>query len=240
MPSSAKLQPTTDQRNTRDISVLLSFEALAEFGDVEGVEVDASIISPNNPWRNAIHVAPFDDRFKPGRTYDTILMLDVLEHLSDPEMALRHALDLLAPGGKLVITVPAFRMLWTSHDDLNHHFTRYTRGSLRSLTNGLARIQQDRYLFHWLFLAKLLVRAKESLIRTRPRPPRIPPRWLNESFYRLTNFEQRWLRWLKLPIGGSYLAVVEPLTRPLKNRRPIIANLAIPVTASQFSTAWTC
>jgi len=176
----------------------LMFDELAEFGEVEGVEIDGSIVSPNNPWRDAIHVAPFDEKFQPEKTYDTILMLDVLEHLPNPVAALRHSLGLLAPGGKLVITVPAFRFLWTTHDDLNHHFTHYTRASFRQLADGVARIQQDRYLFHWLFLAKLLVRVKESFFATKPRPPR----WLNGFLYHVMRCEQRWLRGLNLPLGG--------------------------------------
>jgi len=211
----------------------LMFDELANFGSVEGVEIDASIVSPKNPCRDAIHIGPFDETFKPGRLYDTILMLDVLEHLPDPAAALRQATGLLTPRGRLVITVPAFRCLWTTHDDLNHHFTRYTRQSFRQLANGVARIQQDRYLFHWLFLAKLLVRARESFFKTNPQPPRVPARWLNGLLYRVTRCELRWLRWLNLPLGSSYLAVVEPAIHASQNATTAILDIAIPTTAIQ-------
>ncbi len=218
----------------------LMFDELANFGTVEGVEIDASIVSPKNLWRDAIHVAPFDQTFQPGKTYDTILMLDVLEHLPDPDAALRHAMRLLAPRGRLIITVPAFRCLWTTHDDLNHHFTRYTRRSFRQLAHGVARIQQDRYLFHWLFLAKLLVRAKEALFKTTPRPPRVPPRWLNRLLYRVTRCELRWLRWLNLPLGGSYLAVVEPALHTSQNTTTVIMDVAIPATTIPTTRSANC
>lgn len=218
----------------------LMFDKLAEFGAVEGVEIDGSIVSPENPWRDAIHIAPFDEAFQPGRTYHTILMLDVLEHLPDPAAALRHALGLLTPRGKLVITVPAFPLLWTNHDELNDHFTRYTRGSFRQLIDGVARIRQDRYLFHWLFLAKLLVRAKETLVPTYPQPPRVPPRWLNGLLYGLTRWEQQGLGRLNLPWGGSYLAVVEPAVRAAEKTTAPVLDLAMPATPMQLAAGATC
>jgi 2-polyprenyl-3-methyl-5-hydroxy-6-metoxy-1,4-benzoquinol methylase len=49
-----------------------------------------------------------------------ILMLDVLEHVAAPERLRRRAGDLLTPGGRILVTTPAFRWLWTRHDDLNH------------------------------------------------------------------------------------------------------------------------
>lgn len=213
----------------------LMFNQLAQFGAVEGVEIDRSIVSEDNPWQDNIHIAPFDENFKPGKTYDRILMLDVLEHLPDPAGALRHALGLLAPRGKLVVTVPAFRLLWTTHDELNHHYTRYTRRSFRKLTDGAARIQQDRYLFHWLFLAKLLVRAKEMLVPSAPQPPRVPPRWLNNLLYCVTRCEERWLQFLNIPLGGSYLAVVEPAVFASEQTSQSHLEIALPAPSMQLA-----
>ena len=54
-------------------------------------------------------------------------MPNVLERLPDPVGALREAADCSRSGDRLLITVPAFQMLWTVHDDLNRHFVRYNR-----------------------------------------------------------------------------------------------------------------
>ena len=83
---------------------------------MEGVESDSEIVSSENRWHDRIHVRPFDETFDVGRRYGLVLMLDVLEHLQNPEAALRHALRLLEPAGRIVISVPAFNVLWTSHD----------------------------------------------------------------------------------------------------------------------------
>ena len=51
-------------------------------------------------------------------------MLDVLEHFENPGPALRRAVELLADTGAILVTVPAFLGRWTSHDEINRHFTR--------------------------------------------------------------------------------------------------------------------
>ena len=104
----------------------LFFDRLHEMGEVEGIEPDASLVDPQGAHRHRIHIQPFDDRFRPSANYSLILMLDVLEHLEDPVAALRHAASLLTETGRLVITVPAFRILWTNHDVINHHPRRAT------------------------------------------------------------------------------------------------------------------
>jgi hypothetical protein len=56
--------------------------------------------------------------------------------------------SLLGPAGQIVVTVPAFNWLWTSHDELNHHVERYTAREMRDLMNdaGLTRRAAFRQL----------------------------------------------------------------------------------------------
>ena len=61
----------------------LFFDKLSEFGEVEGIEADGSLVSRSG-HHPAIHIGPFDESFSPPRRYSAILMLDVLEHLLDP------------------------------------------------------------------------------------------------------------------------------------------------------------
>ena len=97
----------------------LFFDKLAEFGDVDGVEADPSLVDPCGPHAERIHIGPFGADFRPCRRYDLILMLDVVEHLPDAEAGLRRAAELLNDDGLLIVTVPAFNALWTAHDDFN-------------------------------------------------------------------------------------------------------------------------
>lgn len=186
----------------------LFFAQLKEFGDVEGVEPCAELVSPENPNRARIHIAPFDEHFVPNKKYSLILMLDVLEHLPDPVAALRHATDLLKPNGTFIATVPAFMALWTNHDVLNRHFTRYTKPSFRKITaeTGL-QIKEERYLYHWTFPAKLAVRAVERAFRLQPKPPVARDGWLNEFLYRISRLEQLTLSRLPVPFGSSLMII---------------------------------
>lgn len=186
----------------------LFFDRLAEFGEVEGIEADPSLVDPQGAHCSRIHVRPFDVDFRPERRYGLILMLDVLEHLPDPLGALRHALDLLDDDGTLLVTVPAFRLLWTAHDDWNHHYTRYTKRSFASLAceAGLS-VRESRYFFHWTFPVKLAVRMKEAMLGRPTTPEDVPASLVNRGLYALSRLEQRMLSRVPLPFGSSLMIV---------------------------------
>jgi SAM-dependent methyltransferase len=189
----------------------LFFDALATFGDVEGVESSIDLLNPNGKHRTRIHVAPFDSRFQPGRRYGLVLMLDVLEHLEDPVGALRHAIRLLEPAGKILITVPAFMLLWTSHDDINHHRIRYTKCSFGRVAGGAGlRIENALYLFQWAFPVKLAQHLVEKIFGSTPSLPSIPPVPINRALVRLCRAEQRIFAAVPPPFGSSLLIVGTP------------------------------
>lgn len=185
----------------------LFFDRLAEFGaTVEGIEPAADLVSESSTRRGRIYITPFDAAFQPSAPYDLIVMLDVLEHLDHPGDALRHALSILAPGGTILITVPAFRALWTHHDDINHHVTRYTKGSFRAMAEpaGLAIARMD-YFFHWTFPVKLAQRAVEAVRRPTAVRPGIPAAPVNQALYWLSHAERAVLAPLRLPFGSSMM-----------------------------------
>ena len=186
----------------------LFFDRLMEFGEVEGIEPDASLLTPGSPHRPRITVAPFDENYQPGHRFGLVTMLDVLEHLPDAEAALRHGRALLEPDGRLVLTVPAFRWLWTHHDELNRHYTRYTRATLRAVARRAGmRVESARYFFHWTVPAKLAVRAKERVLGPGG-PERLPAPPVNRALLALSHVEQAIAGPLHLPFGTSLLAVL--------------------------------
>jgi SAM-dependent methyltransferase len=205
-----QMRPTRQHERILDIGCGdgLFFDRLAEFGEVEGVEPSMDLVSPHNPHRSRIHVCPFDENFRPGKQYSLVTMLDVLEHLENPIDALRHALELLAPAGLMIITVPALMALWTNHDVLNHHLTRYTKRSFRQVACLAGfETQEERYLYHWTCPVKLGVRVMEGLVRSQPEAPRIPASWANDVLFRVSRFEQRTLSTLPMPFGSSLMVV---------------------------------
>jgi 2-polyprenyl-3-methyl-5-hydroxy-6-metoxy-1,4-benzoquinol methylase len=185
----------------------LFFDRLSEFGEVEGVESNPALVTQDNRWRHQIHVSTFDATFQPHKQYSLILMLDVLEHFANPLVCLRRSEDLLNSAGTLIITVPAFSCLWTSHDDLNRHFFRFTRKSFLELVSQTSlKIHELQYFFHWMFAVKILIHYKEKCIRPDPAIPRVPSRGLNVLLYRLSVLERKIFSKM-LPFGSSLLAV---------------------------------
>jgi SAM-dependent methyltransferase len=187
----------------------LFFDGLAEFGEtVQGVEPAAALVSDDPARRNRIFIGPFDARYQPGRTFRLIVMLDVLEHLDDPTGALRHALSLLDPDGVFLATVPAFRSIWTTHDDVNEHRTRYTKSTMRALaTAGGLRIDRMEYFFHWTYPVKLAQRLVEAVTQPAPSPASVPPSPINAALYGLSTCERTVVGRLGLPFGSSLLVV---------------------------------
>jgi SAM-dependent methyltransferase len=205
-----RLQPAQGWKTVLDIGCgdALFFDRLAQFGEVEGIEPCAELIDPANRHRARIHVGPFDESFQPSRKYSLILMLDVLEHLDDPVSALHRVSELLEANGTFVATVPAFMALWTNHDVLNHHRTRYTRRTLREIVGQTdLQIREDRYFYHWTCPVKLAVGAIERVSRSEPEPATIPARWVNEVLYGVSRLEQRILTPLSIPFGSSLLMI---------------------------------
>ena len=69
----------------------------------------------------------------PGdRFFDTILYIDVLEHIADDAAELRSSTAHLAPGGAIIVLSPAWPWLFSEFDKAVGHRRRYTRASLRA------------------------------------------------------------------------------------------------------------
>jgi hypothetical protein len=67
---------------------------------------------------------------EPSPRYDTILYIDVLEHIEDDCGELRRAARLLGDNGTFIVLSPAYNWLYTPFDDALGHFRRYTAGGL--------------------------------------------------------------------------------------------------------------
>ncbi len=187
----------------------LFFGPLAEFGSsVQGVEPSAALVRDDPGRRGPIFIGPFDEAYRPGRLFGLIVMLDVLEHLDDPVGALRHARSLLAPDGVFLATVPAFRSIWTTHDDINEHRTRYTKATLAAVARDAGlQIDHMEYFFHWTYPVKLLQRAVEAVRRPPPRPAAIPWAPVNRALVSLSRGERALTARLRIPFGSSLLLV---------------------------------
>jgi SAM-dependent methyltransferase len=133
---------------------------------VQGVEVDASALRSSAQINDNIVVGDFMTVDLVGK-FDIVLMLDVLEHLRDDRAALDRAVDMMGEGGALVLTVPAYMVLWSNHDERNRHYRRYRRNDLLELA-AECKLEVIRcgYMFTGLVLPKLLISLLERIGRT--------------------------------------------------------------------------
>ena len=130
------------------------------------LEPDERLGTRLRAWVEAGDVAPLPTvqigttaDLDPRSRFDTILYIDVLEHIEDDRAEIGRAAELLAPRGTLIVLSPAFQQLFSDFDRSVGHFRRYTRASLAEVMPPSLRQVRLRYLDSVGFLASLSNRA---------------------------------------------------------------------------------
>jgi SAM-dependent methyltransferase len=77
--------------------------------------------------------------------FDCVMATDVLEHIEDDRQAFEKMVQLVKPGGLIVITVPAGQWLFGYHDESLGHYRRYSRRTLRQLVSDRCQVEKIRY-----------------------------------------------------------------------------------------------
>jgi SAM-dependent methyltransferase len=109
-----------------------------------------------------------NDEALEGRFFDLALLCDVIEHVDDDVSLLRLVKARLRAQGRILVTVPAFQMLFTAQDRALKHLRRYTLFGLeKSLRAADLTVISSGYLFGSL----LVVRAAEKLLELAGRTP---------------------------------------------------------------------
>jgi SAM-dependent methyltransferase len=194
-----------------------TLEELARYGDVHGIELDegaASVARERGCGEvlvGRLEELPWGDGY-----FDLITCLDVIEHTPDDRVTLRELRRVCEPGGFLLVTVPAYQGLWSTHDVANHHYRRYSRGRLRAAAEESGWRVRRMTSFNGLLLAPAA--AVRLADRRRLRQPNgdykpeltLGPEWLNAVLEQPLRLEARWLRGGRtMPAGLSLLAVLE-------------------------------
>jgi glycosyltransferase involved in cell wall biosynthesis len=95
-------------------------ELAGRFGDRSNVRIASYHFPLSDTDRTELH----------GERIDTIVCMNVLEHIENDAATLKNFNDLLSPGGRLVLLVPALKGLYGTLDQHLHHFRRYARDEL--------------------------------------------------------------------------------------------------------------
>ncbi len=143
--------------------------------------------------------------------FDAVLALDVLEHLDGDEQAAREIRRVIKPNGVLIATVPAFRWLWSAHDEALDHRRRYTlpeiSGVLRTAGFGIERASYYNFFLFPLIAGKRIW----DKVRTQPAPEHadldLPPAPLNRILAAVLGSERHIVTRMALPFGVSCLVV---------------------------------
>ena len=147
--------------------------------------------------------------------FEVIGLFDVIEHLPNDVAMLTRIRDMLRPGGRAVMTVPAYQALWSYFDRAAHHQRRYSPRSLRqSIVDAGLEVEFLSPFMTWLFP---LMYASRRMRADRPdvdshhdraaEDLRIRP-GINAILRVALSWEPLWLGWrLPLPIGTSLIAV---------------------------------
>lgn len=143
--------------------------------------------------------------------FDLICLFDVLEHIPDDIGTLNKLKELLAPGGRIFITVPAHPWLWGAHDQYLHHQRRYRAAQFREMLIDTGyRIRKYTYFNTLLFPFAALVRIKERLTSSKVAGGgAVPVAPLNALFRQLFGFEAYILPRINLPYGVSLMAIID-------------------------------
>lgn len=189
---------------------------LEGFGTAYGVELSADAIQflKKRGLRfvarsDASQSIPFKDS-----SFSAITCLDVLEHLDDDLALLNEMLRVCKPGGHIVLTVPAFNVLWSPHDVALHHRRRYTRTQmLKKIFRLNCTVVKNSYYNTILFLPILAIRKLKPFLSDRQNVESdffIPiPRWINALLTFLYVAEIGYLQFLNFPFGVSLLLILK-------------------------------
>lgn len=186
---------------------------LARHGTVTGIELaEASVTLARERGMGEVIAGSVLEMPFEADSFDLAASLDVIEHLEDDLAALRELRRVVAPGGSLLVTVPAYQWLWSGHDEINHHFRRYTRRSLLRAGEEAGWHQVRTTYFNSLLLpAAIMLRVLDRFSRKTTESSLdlwVPPQPLNWLLERPLQLEASLIgRGGRIPAGLSLLAV---------------------------------
>ena len=157
---------------------------------------------------------PFADE-----SFDVVAAFDVVEHCESETQAISELARVLEPGGRMLLSVPAYQWAWSDHDARAGHFRRYTKPRLVSLVESAGlTVERSTYAFSSVFPFFVAERAVRRLRRrtgdTREQGLAPVSPAVDRMLMGLSRLDHRLLRGRNLPFGSSvFLAALKPMSR---------------------------
>lgn len=195
-------------------------DVLKQFGTVYNIDVSKEAVRLAQAAGHE-NVELYDGENIPfaKKKFDMIVALDVLEHIKDDSGALQNWNDYLQDDGQLLLTVPAYQWLWSTHDDALHHQRRYTASHLHRLVSvNNYRVKKRSYAIAFSFPLIVGFRLLQGLTQnSRDKAASsyvMLPKPVNSFFTQLLKLEGRILKYTSLPFGTSVLLIAQKNSRP--------------------------
>ncbi len=186
----------------------------SQLGQAFGVDIALKAVEfcKKRGLKNVVQ-APVEHIKYRDKSFDIITCIDLLEHVSNPVEVLLALKRLLKDKGRIILTVPAFRILWSQHDDALCHLRRYEKDSLmRDLKEAGLKIEKINYFFLFSFLVVAPIRIMRRLLFSRYKlicdTTTLPPWFINEFLKILFKLEIKIAEKIKVPFGTTLYAVI--------------------------------
>ncbi len=190
-----------------------SSQMLQQYGEVISVEKDHDTCVflrkelGLQVVEGSVESLPFGDN-----AFDVVCVFDVIEHIEQQEKAIGELFRVCKNGGILYCSVPAFRFLWSMHDEVNHHKRRYTIKEIREVIGHEFIVEYNTYFNALLFLPVWFAR---TVLQRLQKPQQAVSdfeygKTLNGQFFSwifkaVFSMELLWLRYFTFPFGVSIL-----------------------------------
>ena len=193
-------------------------DELASFGTVVGADFAPEALQFCVTRGVGADLARADVRRLPfaDASFDVVTAMDIIEHIDDDKAASCEIFRVLKPGGRLLVTVPAFPSLWSEHDEALHHFRRYTAPRLKDLFQraGLS-VEKLSYTVTTLFPAIWAFRQISNLLPKRRAGGEKKANLINfaapvnTALLALSQWETRLVHQTNLPFGVSVVCIAQ-------------------------------
>lgn len=184
-----------------------NLQRYARLGPTQGIEPSSEAVrfchqrGLENVHQATLERLPFD-----AQSFDLMIATDVLEHVDDDAVALRELRRVAAPNAALVLTVPAYRWLWSAEDDRLGHRRRYTRGQLQRAVEANGWRPRLATYFNLLLLPPIALarRFRRRSNGSSRSELTMTPSWFDVPFSAPMRLEARLIRaGVTLPAGVS-------------------------------------
>lgn len=164
------------------------------------IDVDPRGLTPGHDVCASALALPFADA-----TFDVVGAFDVIEHCEPESVAVAELARVLRPGGRLLLSVPAYQWAWSDHDVRAGHHRRYTRPRIRAAVEAAdLQVLRSTYAFAGVFPVFAAERVARRL-RRHSAPAGLPtaPAAVDRALVAVSSAEARLLHRLDLPFGSS-------------------------------------